>query len=65
MHDYYLKRLPSTFNDFFKASVKYVNMQPDWSLRGLIIIYRKLGRIMENLVSASVGLNSRMLLKRS
>ena len=40
-------------------------MQPDWSLRGLIIIYRKLGRIMENLVSASVGLNSGMLLNRS
>ena len=30
-------------------------MQPDWPLRSLII-YRKLGRIMEYLVSVSVGL---------
>ena len=30
-------------------------MQPDWPLRSLII-YRKLGRIMEYLISVSVGL---------
>ena len=30
-------------------------MQPDWPLRSLII-YQKLGRIMEYLVSVSVGL---------
>ena len=40
-------------------------MQPYWPLRSRIIIYRKLGRIMENLVSVSVGLNSGMLLKKS
>ena len=35
-------RLPSTFNNFFKALIKYINMQQDWPLRSLII-YRKLG----------------------
>ena len=30
-------------------------MQPDWPLRSLII-HRKLGRIMEYLISVSVGL---------
>ena len=38
-------------------------MQPDWPLRSLIIC-RKLGRIMENLISVSVGLNPEMLLKK-
>ena len=38
-----------------KALIKYINMQPDWPLRSLII-YRKLGRIMEYLISISVGL---------
>ena len=46
-----------------KALRKYINMQPDWPLRSLII-YRKLGRIMENSVSVPVGLNSGMLLKK-
>ena len=67
MHDYYSYRLPSTFNNFFKSIKKevrkYINMQPDWPLRSLII-YRKLGRIMENSVSVPVGLNSGMLLKK-
>ena len=48
-------RLPSTFNNFFKALIKYINMQQDWPLRSLII-YRKLGRIMDYLISVSVGL---------
>ena len=48
-------RPPSTFNNFFKALIKYINMQQDWALRSLII-YRKLGRIMEYLISVSVGL---------
>ena len=39
-------RPPSTFNNFFKALIKYINMQQDRPLRSLII-YRKLGRIME------------------
>ena len=43
--------------------MKYINMQPDWPLRSLII-YRKLGRMMENLMSISMGLNSGMLLKK-
>ena len=38
-----------------KALIKYINMQPDWPLRSLII-YGKLGRIMEYLISISVGL---------
>ena len=38
-----------------KASIKYINMQPHWPQRSLII-YRKLGRIMEYLISVSVGL---------
>ena len=38
-----------------KALIKYINMQPDWPLRSLII-YRKLGRIMEYLMSISGGL---------
>ena len=46
-----------------KALRKYINMHPDWPLRSLII-YRKLGRIMENSVSVPVGLNSGMLLKK-
>ena len=40
-----------------------INMQQDWPLRSLII-YKKQGRIMENLISVSVGLNSGMLFKR-
>ena len=40
--------------------MKYINMRPDWPLRSLII-YRKLGRMMENLMSVSMGLNSGML----
>ena len=39
----------------FKALIKYINMQPHWPQRSLII-YRKLGRIMEYLISVSVGL---------
>ena len=46
-----------------KALIKYINMQPDRPLRSLII-FRKLARIMENLTSVSVGLNSGMLLKK-
>ena len=38
-------RPPSTFNNFFKALIKYINMQQDWPLRSLII-YRNLGQIM-------------------
>ena len=48
-------RPPSTFNNFFKALIKYINMQQDRPLRS-IIIYRKLGRIIEYLISVSVGL---------
>ena len=40
-----------------KALIKYINMQLDWPVRSLII-YRKLGRIMENLISISVGLKT-------
>ena len=37
-------------------------MQPDWPLRSLNIkFYRKLGRIMENLVFPLNGVNSGML----
>ena len=46
-----------------KALIKYINMQPDWPLISLIF-YRKLGRIMESLISVSVGLTSEMLLKK-
>ena len=46
-----------------KALIKYINMQPDWPLRSLIIC-RNLGLIMANLISASVGLNSGMLLEK-
>ena len=38
-------RFASTFNNFFKALIKYINMQQDWPLRSLII-YRNLGQIM-------------------
>ena len=46
-----------------KALIKYINMQPGWPLRSLII-YRRLGRIMESLISVLVGLNCGMLLKK-
>ena len=39
---------------YLKAVIKYINIQPDWPLRSLVI-YRNLGRIMENLISVSVG----------
>ena len=41
-----------------KALIKYINLQADWP-----IFDRKRERIMENLISVSVGLNSGMLLK--
>ena len=65
MHDCYIKidfQVLSIIS--LKAFIKFINMQSDWPLRRLII-YRKLGRIMENLTSVSVGLNSGMLLKKS
>ena len=41
--------------------MKYINMQPDWPLRSLII-YQKLEPIINgNLMSVSVGLNSGIL----
>ena len=43
-----------------KALVKYNNLQPEWPLRSLII-YWKLGRIMEKLISISAELNYTML----
>ena len=63
MYDYYSNRLPNTFNIFFKALIKYTNMQPGWPLRSLII-YRKLGPTMGNVIFVSVELNSGILLKR-
>ena len=45
-----------------KALIKYINLQADWPLRSPIFD-RKLERIMENLISVSVVLNSGMLLK--
>ena len=66
----FIKRMITIHIDFqvlsiisFKALIKNINMQPDWPLRSLII-YRQLGRIMENLISVSVGLNSGMILKK-
>ena len=54
-------RFASTFNNFFKALIKYINMQQDWPLRSLII-YQKLEPIINsNLMSVSVGLNSGIL----
>ena len=38
-------------------------MPPGWPLRSLTT-YRKLGRIMENLISVLEGLNSGILLKK-
>ena len=48
---------------FLKALIKYISMQPDWPV-GSLIIYWKLGRIIGNLISIPVGLNSWMLLKK-
>ena len=60
MHDYYSYGLPSTSIISLKALVKYNNLQPEWPLRSLII-YWKLGRIMEKLISLSAELNYTML----
>ena len=64
MYDYYSNRPPKYFQYIFlKALTKYINMKPDWPLRSLII-YRKLGPTMGNLISVSAGLNSGNLLKK-
>ena len=57
MYDYYSNRPPSTFNNFCKS----INKVHQYATR--LIICRKLGPTMGNLISVSVALNCGILLK--